>query len=536
MTMTSKRDAVSERGEGLNVGGKYSRHAIVRMLFIGLAVFFLFYNLSDRLLWGDEAETALLGRNILKFGIPIVDDGNNFITQYPEPWESNEKKVWTWNTWLPYYLTALSFRIFGPTTFAARLPFVTFAFFSVILMRRAAVGLYRDKNTALVATALLVFSVPFLLHARQCRYFSLLVFGTLWLLVGYTQVAYERNRKGMIHVCLSLILLFYSSFISFVANLFALGLHSVFQMRKNRGFARDIALCYAITLVAVLPWVLYSGMLRKGTSARFTGFVSVFLQYVYQINFHIFPLILLLIPPTYFILKKVSVRRCAPSRGTTLLLFFTFGQLFCLSIFPFTYFRYLVMSLPVLIILEAHIVQNYVRPGFLKVGFIAILALTNAPNILSLYPWRGEREFKSPVYEFVREITTPYEDKCENVVTFLRTYGDESESVAMLDPGYPIMFYTNMKVIDGRYPGNRGEAMTADWILTESPCGVIRYPPSVKVDIPESALSFYEKHTLQVRDTPLGASRPDPDTHWGFTASAVKDFTVYRRLKHRGRE
>src|SRR5215469_4160871 len=52
-------------------------------LYVALAalVFFLaFCNLDSRLFWGDEAETALLARNVVKFGVPKVDDGVNHIS------------------------------------------------------------------------------------------------------------------------------------------------------------------------------------------------------------------------------------------------------------------------------------------------------------------------------------------------------------------------------------------------------------------------------------------------------------------------
>ena len=37
--------------------------------------------LGDRCLWQDEAETALLGKNILRFGRPIAFDGTNVVSQ-----------------------------------------------------------------------------------------------------------------------------------------------------------------------------------------------------------------------------------------------------------------------------------------------------------------------------------------------------------------------------------------------------------------------------------------------------------------------
>ncbi|HTR43039.1 MAG TPA: hypothetical protein VMH87_15600, partial [Pseudomonadales bacterium] len=52
-------------------------------MYAGLAVFIFFLafcNLDGRLFWGDEAETAVLARNVLKFGVLRVDDGMNHIS------------------------------------------------------------------------------------------------------------------------------------------------------------------------------------------------------------------------------------------------------------------------------------------------------------------------------------------------------------------------------------------------------------------------------------------------------------------------
>ncbi len=45
------------------------------------AVVLLFANLGDIYLWQDEAETALLARNVMTHGYPNAWDGKNLITQ-----------------------------------------------------------------------------------------------------------------------------------------------------------------------------------------------------------------------------------------------------------------------------------------------------------------------------------------------------------------------------------------------------------------------------------------------------------------------
>jgi hypothetical protein len=46
-----------------------------------LAALLIFANLDDRRLWDDEAETALLAKSTLRFGVPVAWDGVTRISQ-----------------------------------------------------------------------------------------------------------------------------------------------------------------------------------------------------------------------------------------------------------------------------------------------------------------------------------------------------------------------------------------------------------------------------------------------------------------------
>src|SRR5437016_2309946 len=91
------------------------------ILFIA-AFCLLFYQLDNHLLWGDEAETGVLAKNVLQFGVPKTFDGTNYILLHGTVDETKDH-VWTWSPWLQEYVAASSFRFFGATTWAARAPF-----------------------------------------------------------------------------------------------------------------------------------------------------------------------------------------------------------------------------------------------------------------------------------------------------------------------------------------------------------------------------------------------------------------------------
>src|SRR5580698_1420127 len=129
----------------------------IASLYVVLAAvvfFFAFYHLDGRLLWGDEAETATLARNVLKFGMPKVDDGVNHILLHGDKFDARNG-IWTWSPWLQDYVTAGSFAVFGTNTWAARAPFALIGWLAVMLLGAVAWKIYRSHRIALAAMLML---------------------------------------------------------------------------------------------------------------------------------------------------------------------------------------------------------------------------------------------------------------------------------------------------------------------------------------------------------------------------------------------
>src|SRR6266516_1452255 len=149
-----------------------------------LALLLLFYHLDNRPLWGDEAETALLAKNVLHFGIPKTVDGVNHITVLGNLRDENAAHVWTWAPWLQDYLVAGMYALFGASTWTSRAAFAAIGWFSVLLLAHLSYKIYRDHRVALGSVVLLATSEIFLLHSRQCRYYSVTVFAEILLVFG----------------------------------------------------------------------------------------------------------------------------------------------------------------------------------------------------------------------------------------------------------------------------------------------------------------------------------------------------------------
>ncbi|MBP8974479.1 MAG: glycosyltransferase family 39 protein, partial [Anaerolineae bacterium] len=92
---------------------------------------------------------------------------------------------------LTLYVTALSFRLLGPTEFAARLPNVLFSGLSVALVYRLAQTLYRDRAVSLLAALLCALS-PYLLAFTPTAFTD--GQATFWVLLAALLAARDRWR------------------------------------------------------------------------------------------------------------------------------------------------------------------------------------------------------------------------------------------------------------------------------------------------------------------------------------------------------
>jgi 4-amino-4-deoxy-L-arabinose transferase-like glycosyltransferase len=89
--------------------------------------------------------------------------------------------------------TALSIRLLGQTTLAARLPFALASLITVLLLYWLALEYCASIMIASVAAVLLTLNAYWILHARQCRYYSL---SSLFLALTFLCYAYwQRGGK-----------------------------------------------------------------------------------------------------------------------------------------------------------------------------------------------------------------------------------------------------------------------------------------------------------------------------------------------------
>ena len=165
------------------------------IIILALGAFLLLYHLDHRPFWQDEAETAVLAKRVLTYGVPRAYDGVNLVSQEAGR-EYGPNYLWRWSPWLQIYVAAGAFRLGGLTTYAGRLPFALLGLGCIFLVYLMVRHNFRDPAWALMAAALLACSVPFLLYARQCRYYSLGAFLSLVSLYAFREKWQSKTLPG----------------------------------------------------------------------------------------------------------------------------------------------------------------------------------------------------------------------------------------------------------------------------------------------------------------------------------------------------
>ena len=206
---------------------KQGQLVILIVILIGSAILLL-ANLGNQYLWQDEAQTALISKTILTDGVPRGYDGKNYFSQ-EDGAEYGKNYIWRWHTWLPFYVLAGFYEVFGVSTFVSRLPFALFGMGTVALLYFFAKLLWPGTRIPAIAASLLAISVPFLLLCRQCRYYSMAMFFSLLSLYAYVLLL-EGRKHASVLLFAATTLLFHSQHI-YVAVFFpAVFLHAVFSI------------------------------------------------------------------------------------------------------------------------------------------------------------------------------------------------------------------------------------------------------------------------------------------------------------------
>jgi len=495
-------------------------------LFLAFAFFLLFHHLDNHLLWGDEGETAVLARNVTKFGVPRTFDGTNYILLHGQR-DENQDHIWTWSPWMQEYIAASAFVIFGETTWAARAPFALIGWCSLVALALVAYKIYRSHWVALASVVLLGTSEVFLLHARQCRYYPISVFAEILFIYGIYQL-FARDWRGVWLAAFALGLQFYSNYIVMVGNLPGLVVLAWMRRKQGKRAVLDVAMIAGLWLAAALPWMIYAHQWGQGKAVGEELHLGKAWPYLLEFHFHFLPLCFLLLP----FLKHLPKTGTGQTAGTDpltagwerWLLWLLASYFAAILLAPGFYLRYLLPILPLTCLLAATWIFRYVQRRTMVVLLIVIQVMSNVVSMVTAYPFRGTHRFRVPLVDYARGTARPYADQFSDVLAFFKQQAQPGEIVLSFDPEFPVEFYTSLAVIDGVLMAPPKGHMPR-WILPSSASGVVAQAPVV---LPDFLRPYYEPVTLRVHDSVRGDSIPEPDVYQYQSASNFVPFLIYR--------
>ncbi len=412
-------------------------------------------------LWGDEAETALFARNILQFGLPKGWDGVN-IMGINNAAVLDKNLVNHTSPWAQYYLVALSFKLFGQSSFTARLPSIIIAILTIPLIYILAVSLTKSRKIAFLASFFLSLSVQYILFAYQARYYILTDFcGLIFFYAAY--LLPSSNWKTKLLFIGSGIIFFYANYVSFlsfyVATFLALFFYRLIERESLRQIAKktgQFGLLSVFIVFFTVPWVMLFKPLQSRGELMVLPFNDLLQSFGIlfigtlndSFNFsNVFPLgfyFLFFIVVLVYIIRRVS-------KSLKLVLFLACIPLFYLfnmtvitaSSYVDTVFvstRYTTVIIPFLILLAAVLIHEVLK--FQKWLGVALIFVYLFTNLLTFNPPR------SYLLDLLGEIAHPYATPDILVARHLQAYAHLGDTAFVnLDRDHePLIFYLNQRV------------------------------------------------------------------------------------------
>jgi Dolichyl-phosphate-mannose-protein mannosyltransferase len=501
--------------------------------------------LDQRLLWVDEAETALLARNILVYGIPKAYDGKTLISQELGH-EFGSNYIWRWTPWLEKYVTAGSFALIGQSTFSARLPFAILGLISVISMYPLALSLFRDRWVGIFSMAFLSLAVPFLLHVRQCRYYSLLILASIWVIYFFIGIV-EGKRGAVMGLAAAMTVLFHSNNLSFLATGIALA-PCLFIFRFDRPALRRLALATLIVVAFNGPWA-YFFLLRKTEETGYPFFWKLSF-YLETTNRYTFPLaaVVLFLGICWHLGRKRFPISSRDWRSFIGLIVMAAVYIVVLSTGPWSFYRYSLGLLPICATLLAFMSWKILKwNSLVGVLFTIAFLFTAVFHQISASLFKGPkfnlrtagRSFPVcdrflPLGNYLYELAKPFNGPMDNLVKYLLQNGRPGDRIFISYGDLILKFYTKYEVRGGQTGEDLRGWVVPEWVINRSFFRLKGGRPALDADADKmrswvnTLPADYRGVATPWPDLPYD-DIPEPEFHWFRPPEDGDKMKIYRR-------
>jgi len=471
----------------------------------------LLANLGNQNLWQDEAQTALISKTILTDGVPRGYDGKNYFSQEGGA-EYGKNYIWRWHTWLPFYVLAGFYEVFGVSTFVSRLPFVLFGFGTVVLLYYYARAVWPGTRIPAIAASLLAVSVPFLLLCRQCRYYSMAIFFALLSLYAYMLLLRGKKHASILFF-VATTLLFHSQHIYLAALFPAVFLHAIIF---RRDLLKILTAVTALTILVNVPWLIWlAGVHYPAKAANLFVLASYF---SIDVLHYVFPAWLPAVVLFACIVRRIRTGRFfAVSRQLwerlSLPVFFIVFNILAVSVAaPYPFFRYLAPAIPLLILLAAVVIDAAWEAHLLVAVASAVILVAT-----------------SQMKDYLYEITHDYDGPEEGIAKYLNEHGSPDDIVAIVYGDMGLKFYTKMRVVGGLTGEDLEPAKNARWVILRTYLVSERDEAVIQYLQDSIRLENFRRIVIDYPDTAY-ENRESPGGHLFRTDTDEREVVIYERM------
>ena len=440
------------------------RRVLTPCFLAGLAALLLLYHLGDRYLWQDEAQTAVLAERMLRFGRPLAYDGKNLVTidyfptedrasigqraadpkaaidYYIQRGDFKPDTTWIWHPWGQFIVEAISLKTLGRTTLAARLPFALAAIITVLLLYRFVLHEFNSSLIASLAALFLVFNTYWILHGRQCRYYSL---SSLLLVV--TLMSYARWQNGGRWGAFSFIAAAWCWFqvdygtlwpvlVVLFADAFIAGRHRVWRPLMVGG-------CLA---AALLPFVYYFELWRRHVAPA-RPWMDRFLRNLFNMNQYVVPM-LIVIAAVVLLSRRWDSLPAPERRGAMIACATIAGFIVWVPLVaPTSFLRYVIIVAPLGSMLTAWVLVRGLGGARKWPVWIGAAVFLLTPWLTWLIPspsWYGTSAVLRPELPILwHQVFARHPDPNGIVIEWLKHNASPSDEVLINYEDVPLMFY-----------------------------------------------------------------------------------------------
>jgi hypothetical protein len=415
-------------------------------------------------LWQDEAQTAVLADRMLRFGRPLAYDGKNLVTIDYFPAEdgnsigqrSGDPKAavdyyihrgdfkpdttWIWHPWGQFIVEAISLKTLGHSALSARMPFALAAIITVLLLY---LFVLRELNSSFIATLAALFltlNTYWILHGRQCRYYSL---SSLFLLITLMSYAHWQNggRWGAFAFVAAAWCWFQVDYGTLWPVLLVLFADALIADRHRVWRPLMIGACLAITL---LPFIYYFELWRRHPVPG-KPWADRFLRNLFNMNQYVVPM-LVVIAAIILLSRRweslaVPERRLARIACATIAAFIVWVPL----VAPTSFLRYVIIVAPLGCILTAWVLVRGLAGARTWPVWIGAAVFLLTPWLTWLIPspswYRASGVFRAELPILWNQIFVHHADPNGALIEWLKHNSSASDEILINYEDVPLMFY-----------------------------------------------------------------------------------------------